>query len=246
MAFLAAAAAIGSIAKGVAGAIGANQASHALQSGYNNVRNEYQTATAAAQKGLNPYTAQGASAAQQLQGALPGLATNFSPTVAGLDQTPGYQFMQQQGENAINNAMAAQGLAGSGAEMKALNNYTQANALQQYGTLAKIYNQGRTISGNMLMNATRLGQGAATQSGQFGMAGAGGIANALLGHAQAKAAGVMGVDQAIGGMISNGVNAGVSGYMQGQMLGLGGGGMGGGGGLPVQPAASSMGGMGTV
>lgn len=47
---------------------------------------------------------------------------------------PMYQVMSAQGQEAISRRMSASGQGGSGAEMVALSNYTQGNALQAYQT----------------------------------------------------------------------------------------------------------------
>lgn len=50
----------------------------------------------------------------------------------GFADSAGMQFQQQQGANAINNLYAARGQIESGAAMKALQNYGQQTALQNY------------------------------------------------------------------------------------------------------------------
>ena len=46
------------------------------------------------------------------------LTSQFQPTMAQLEQTPGYQFSLDQGLKATQNSYAGQGLGASGAAMK--------------------------------------------------------------------------------------------------------------------------------
>lgn len=72
-------------------------------------------------------------------------------------QDPGYQFRMQEGMKAINNASAARGLGNSGATMKALANYGQNQASNEYNN---IYNRNY----GRLSDLARMGQ--ASASGQ--------------------------------------------------------------------------------
>lgn len=67
---------------------------------------------------------------------------------AGFQQTPGYQFQVQQANDAVQNRMAALGLAGSGDAMKALATTTNGLAAQEYGNylnrLASMAGMGQT------------------------------------------------------------------------------------------------------
>ncbi len=54
----------------------------------------------------------------------------------GFEQDPGYQFRQQQGEQAINRANSARGGRASGRAMKELSSFNQGLASQEYGNFA--------------------------------------------------------------------------------------------------------------
>ncbi|MDE2099129.1 MAG: hypothetical protein KGL39_17880 [Patescibacteria group bacterium] len=76
-----------------------------------------------------PYQATGTAAASNLSNLLnPGTAAST------LASTPGYQFELQQGNNALNNANAASGMAGSGAALKAAQQFGQGLAGTTYNT----------------------------------------------------------------------------------------------------------------
>lgn len=202
MAFAAAAAA-GSLISGIMSAqgqqAGAAQAASAANAGAANIN----AATQQAAGNYHPYLQEGSSAAQLLQNQLPTLTQNFNPTVAQMDATPGFQFMQQQGLQAIQSKMASEGLIGSGAEGKALANYATQNALSNYSAVGNLYNQGRMISLNGLTNATQIGSGAANNLGQLLVGGASKAAGLTAQAGQDLGAGTAGAANAYGNIASN-------------------------------------------
>lgn len=101
---------------------------------------------------------------------------NFQPTQQQLENTPGYQFQLQQGENAITNSAAAQGLSQGGSTLAALTQYGQGlagtyyqnafnNAQSQFqtnqnatlGNLSALIGSGNTANAQSLGAATTLG-----------------------------------------------------------------------------------------
>lgn len=173
MAWAPAALSIGSsIFGGIMSAQGQKAGSQAEAQAAQQAAGQINAATSQASANFQPYIQEGSSAANLLQQQLPTLSQNFNPTVAQLDATPGFQFMNQQGEQAIESQMAQNGLIGSGAEGKALANYATQNALSNYGTLANIYNQGRQISLKGLLGASGLGSTAANNLGNILLTGA--------------------------------------------------------------------------
>ncbi|ARU23738.1 hypothetical protein RSSE_c3357 [Ralstonia solanacearum] len=180
------------------------------------------------QNNLKPYMDLGTNTIPQLQQLLGSGALNrqfnFNPTQQQLEQTPGYQFTLQQGNKAIDNAMAAKGLSLSGAQMKGLDQYNTGlasqtfqqqynNALQQfstnYGVNSDQYNRLAALLG--------LGQNAAAGVGNAGIQTGTNVANLMTGAANAQAAGQIGASNAIAGGLSNlGSNAMLYGLMRPQ------------------------------
>lgn len=80
-----------------------------------------------AESALNPYSQLGLSAQNQLAG---NLSSGFNP--GDLASDPGYQFRLQQGQDALNKSLAAQGLGQSGQALKAAQEYGQGFAQQEY------------------------------------------------------------------------------------------------------------------
>lgn len=109
----------------------ANQANQTQQSEFNTVQNQ-----------LAPYTSLGNSNVDKLNN-MTNTGFNFNPDMATLQNTPGYQFNLYQGENAVQNSMAAKGLANSGNALRGSADYASGLAAntfqQQYGNALSSY-----------------------------------------------------------------------------------------------------------
>ena len=133
---------------------------------------------------LAPYNQFGASAMPNLINKL-GLGGTgsgfqygpFSFNPSDLQNTPGYQFTLQQGQKGVNNSLSSQGLLGSGAQAKALSDYTTglANTTynSQYNNALNAYNAnyasqlgGFNANVNPLVQLLTLGQNSAAGTGQ--------------------------------------------------------------------------------
>jgi hypothetical protein len=120
------------------------------------------------QANLQPYANFGASAMPNLVKMLglggTGGGFNFNPY--DLENTPGYQFTLGQGLKNTNNALSSQGLLGSGAQAKALADYTTGLAgntyNQQFANALNSYNANLSP----LMALLTMGQNSAAGIGQ--------------------------------------------------------------------------------
>lgn len=166
------------------------------------------------QQNLQPYMQLGSSTIPMLQQLLGGDRLNtqfsFNPTMQQLEQTPGYQFTQQQGNKALDNAMAAKGLSLSGAQLKGLDAYNTGLASQtfqqQYQNALQNFNTNYGQAGdqyNRLAGLVKLGQNSAAGVGDAGIQTASNIGNTLMGGANAQAAGQMGAAKAWNGGLSS-------------------------------------------
>lgn len=162
------------------------------------------------------------------QGLLQGYGSFSAPTLQEAQNTPGYQFTLQQGENALQNSAAARGDLLSGNTMKALTDYGQnlANttyndvynrALNSYQTNAQNFYQNQANQYGRLMGLSGMGlQTGLSAAGQLGANSAqyeNTMTNALnFGNqgAAAQAAGTMGAanawQNALGGAAGWGMN----------------------------------------
>jgi hypothetical protein len=102
-------------------------------------------------------------------------------TLADFQLDPGYRFLLQQGQQAIDNAAAAAGRYESGPTLKELDKYQQGQAAQQYDTAQQQYVNQQGAIRNALANLSGQGQQAAGQQGQFAASGANQLANILQG-----------------------------------------------------------------
>lgn len=143
---------------------------------------------------------------QQAPGAAPAPPTN--PTDI-LKNSPGYQFRLNQGLEALGNSGSARGGAFSGNMMKAISDYGQGTASDEYWKLI-----------NALMQMSSSGQNAAANLGGFGANVASNVGSNIIGAGNANAAGIVGAGNAITNSLPYLINRGG---------GFGGGGFGGGG-----------------
>lgn len=153
-----------------------------------------------------PYEEAGRSGLNLLQQLVTG---NPQDVMSRLEATPGYQFRMSQGQNSIQNLLTSKGGLKSGAAMKALTDYAQGTASQEFGNQVS-YAQG--LAG--------IGQNAAISMGNYEMQAGSNIANAsqqgILGQGMAMA----NRDAQMGNIIGGGLS-----QIGGGMLGAGLGGM---------------------
>lgn len=167
--------AAGVVAGAATTASGAMSAS-ATKSASNAAISEQQQALQSQQQLAAPYTALGTSAMPQYEALLGiGAGANSATTLAALQNTPGYQFTQQQGQQGILNAASASGGVG-GNTLAALDQYNTGLADQTY----------QNAVGNA-QGAVGLGQAAAAgQASNIGTA-ASNIGNIAIGQGQTNA-----------------------------------------------------------
>ena len=139
-----------------------------------------------------PYEEAGRSGLSLLQQYLTGDPT---ATQNRLEQSPGYQFRLNQGQNSIQNLLASKGGLKSGAAMKALEEYAQGTASQEFGNQV-----------GYLQNLSNMGQQSATVMGNAEMSAGTNMANAsqqgILGQGMAMANRDVQMGNIIGGGMS--------------------------------------------
>lgn len=194
--------AAGSVASGMIGSSAAEkaaqeQAAAAQQAAQMQMQMFQQT-----QANLSPFVQAGQGGTQALQrltGTNPGgnpltapLTKPFAPTMEQLAQTPGYQFVLDQGLKSTQNSYAAQGLGQSGAALKGAANYAEGLAGTTYQSQFQNYlAQNQQIYG-MLGGLSSLGENAAAMTGSQGLQASGAAGNFLTSGAAASAAGTVG------------------------------------------------------
>jgi hypothetical protein len=163
------------------------------------------------QANLQPYANFGASAMPNLVKllGLGGTGGGFQFNPQDLQNTPGYQFTLGQGLKNTNNALSSQGLLGSGAQAKALADYTSGLASntynQQFSNALNSYNANLSP----LMSLLSMGQNSAAGIGQ-------GAYNSSVNAGNAIAQGTIGSGQQAGATMNSilgllgGVNQGFS------------------------------------
>lgn len=166
--------------------------------------------------------------AQLVAGMQPGGQFTIQPyTGTDLLSDPGYQFRQQQGQQAIERSAAAHGGLLSGAAAKALERFSQGVASEEFNNGYNRTRSDQAAGYNRLASLAGVGQQATNQIGQAsqnaygtianaGMNTSNGIQNNITGAANARASGYVGV----GNAINNGLSQAYNGYQQNQLMGV--------------------------
>lgn len=201
----------------------------------------------------NPLTANGLSLTfNPVGGAIftPQGGATFAPTQEQLESTPGYQFIKNQGLQAVQNANAAKGLGLSGAALKGAAQYAeglagttldqqqrifQNNLANQQGIFQQnlanqqgIFQQNYSNILNPLEWMSNLGENAGAQAGSLGQQGVANQGNLLTSAGAASAAGQVGSANALAGGVNSLGGSGLNYLLLRNALGSGGGGNAGG------------------
>ena len=172
--------------------------------------------------------------------------TFHAPTAAEAAQTPGYQFAQQQGQDALQRSAAARGGVLTGGTAKALDQYSQGladsnyqnvynNAMNTFDSNYNQFNNDQTNQYNRLAALAGIGQQTAGQLGYLGQNAAQGISSNLLGTASqmgqdyqnagaASASGYVGAGNAWAGGLGGASNSIQNLLLMQQLQNMGGGG----------------------
>ncbi len=156
-----------------------------------------------------PYEEAGRSGLNLLQQLVTG---NPQDVMSRLEATPGYQFRMSQGQTGVQNLLSSKGGLKSGAAMKALSDYAQGTASQEFGNQVG-YAQG--LAG--------IGQNAAISMGNYEMQAGSNIANSMQQGILGQGMAMANRDAQMGNIIGGGLS-----QIGGTMLGAGLGNMGGG------------------
>lgn len=162
---------------------------------------------------LEPYRLGGNTALEQMMGKMTPDGY-FNQTYKGQDiyNDPSYQFRLNEGLGAVQQSAAAQGGLLSGATLKALNNYAQDYASQEYHNAYNRFNADQTNQYNRLSNLIGMGQNAAAQQGNAGMQTAQAVANNTMLGANAVANGQLAKNNLLVDMLGQIGKAGVGYY----------------------------------
>jgi hypothetical protein len=177
--------------------IGANAASNAASTQANAANNAAQLSNQQYQQTRQdqmPWM----QAGQTALNALTPLATNYTPFgMNQFQQDPGYQFRLSEGQRAMGHQAGARGGLVSGTSLKAMQDYAQNSASNEYNNAFNRYQTERNAQLNPLQSLAGVGQTTAAQLGQSGAANANAMGNYMTGGAAAQAAGQVGTANAL-------------------------------------------------
>lgn len=178
--------------------ISGNKAANAQTQAANQSVAEQQRQYNQTRQDLAPWRTTGGSALAKLSD-LYGLGGN-APDPSVFQTSPGYEFRQQQGTQAIDRGAAARGLLHSGAAVKAEQNFGQNLASQEFGNYT-----------NTLMGIAGTGQQAANTTAAAGQGSANNISQAYGQAGNARASSYANV----GSSINSGINNVLFSYLNG-------------------------------
>lgn len=195
---------VGSVASAVIGGSAASSAAKTQANAATNAADIQHQQYLQTRSDLLPYNAAGQAATTAIQNTP---AFNFAPTQAQIEATPGYEFSLSQGLKATQNGAAARGLGVSGAALKGAATYSSGLADTTYQN--QFANALSTYQTNLSkqQNLASLGENAGAQTGNIGATLAGNEGQALVGAANASAAGQVGTANALAGGINGLSNA---------------------------------------
>jgi hypothetical protein len=163
------------------------------------------------QSNLQPYNAAGQNSLGALQSFINGqgntapFSFNYNPA-----SDPEYNFLLNQGTQAITSQASATGGVNSGATLEALQNYGQNTALQSYqtefGNALNTYDANQTNTSNIfarLLGIAGLGENAAAGVGNAAVSTGQSIGSNMIGAGNAQAAGQVGSANALSGGLTS-------------------------------------------
>ena len=180
--------AAGSLISGLIGKSGADKQSNAVAAAQQAANEERRKALAQTRTDLAPYMATGTNALM-MAGNAAGVngADGNAAALASFQASPGYQYQVDQGTRAVEAAASAQGLAHSGATVRAVQDRATNLANMDFGAY---YNRLSGLAGSGQQAATNLGQfGAGTSQGIADTATSAGTAQASIYGQQAQSMG---------------------------------------------------------
>lgn len=124
-------------------------------------------------------------------------------SLSDFTSSPGYQFQQQQGMDAILNKQSAIGGVTGGNTLKALLQYSQGLAGQDFYNAQSVYQGQQNQQFNQLQTLAGSGQNAAANLGALGSQTAGQIGNNITGAGNAASAAQIAGGNAVGGAVGS-------------------------------------------
>lgn len=151
---------------------------------------------------LEPWRKAGVNALGKLEGMAD--YTMFGPEQFSAD--PGYGFRLAEGRKALASKARARGGAVSGTSLKAMQDYAQESASQEFNNAFNRYQIERGAKLGPYQSLAQVGQTTANQLGGFGAANVANVGNLMTGGAAAQAAGMVGGANAVTGGLGTYLN----------------------------------------
>jgi hypothetical protein len=202
MTFVAVAIGGGALIGGAASMISSNNAANAQQNAANSANQLQAQEFNQIEQNQQPWQQAGAQALSQMGS--PQFQQTFNQS--DFQQDPSYQFDLNQGNQALQRSAAASGGLMSGGTLKAMGQYTQGMASNEYQQAYQNFNTNQTNQFNRLASVAGLGQTANGQVAQSGMNMAGQVGNNTMGAANAQGAADIAKGNTLSSLASGGAN----------------------------------------
>lgn len=197
-------------ASAVLGYMGSQNAANTQSNAASNATNAQVSMFNQQEQDTAPWRQAGATALSQM--ANPDFQKSF--TSSDFQEDPGYQYRMQQGQQAIERAAAAHGGANTGDTLKALTNFNQNQASNEYQNAYNRFTNDQSTRFNRLASIAGTGQTANGEIMNAGTNTANQIGQNTISAGNAAAAGQMGATNAI----SNGLTTGANTWMNMSMM----------------------------
>jgi hypothetical protein len=211
MSWVAAAVAGAAVVGGVTSTMASNKAAGAQKAAADSANQVQWDMYNQSREDQKPWLDAGTNALKTLQGRLGltdggsgDLLRNFS--AADFQTDPGYAFRLSEGAKAVNNSAAARGGLLSGAAAKALTQYNQNFASNEYQNAFNRFNTNQTNQYNRLASLAGVGQTAANNDSTAALTTGSSVANNTLSAGNARASGYVGTANAVNNTITTGIN----------------------------------------
>lgn len=198
--------------KGIGGMVASQTASQQQQAAQQQAISQMQNTYGQNAVNIGPWITGGNNALSALQSGFGMNGASSAPllqpfTAAQYQQSPGYAFQMQQGQDAIMNNASRTGGVDSGNTLKALDQYSQGLANQNYQQAQQNYTANQTQQYNMLAGLSTQGLAGANALNNVQTNLTGNIANAQVGMGNAQAAGTVGSYNALSSGLGGAANS---------------------------------------
>ena len=190
------------IAGAVLGGLGGKRAGDTLAGGYSSAIDEYRRQYGLDRPLYDPYINAGKGAFEDIEKQRGWMNEQFG--AQDIYSDPSYRFRMNQGNQATQGLLNAQGGYGGGNSLAALQKYGQGAASTEYGAAFGRHHDARNSTLNRLLNIAKQGQFGVAGATELGSELSGRVGEAMVGRAGARGAGINALYKGVGAGVAQG------------------------------------------